>query len=129
MAGMSDYTEEKFLKHLHGIATWSAPGTLYLALHTADPGDTGSASEASGGSYARQSMAGNWTWNSGAGRVDNTSAVTFSNMPSGTFSHYSLKDALSGGNTLNIGAFTAPQTLSAGQSLIVQSGDLRQSAD
>lgn len=125
--GMTDYTEEKFLKHAAGIATWAAPGTLYLALHTADPGDVGTSSEASGGSYARQAVT--WTWNSGAGRVDSNAAVTFSNMPSGTFSHFSLKDAAGGGNTLFTGAFTSPQTLSAGQSLIVQSGDLRVTAD
>lgn len=126
---MSDFLEVKILQHLGGIATWSAPGTLYLALHTADPGDTGSASEASGGSYARRSMAGNWTYNGGAARLENTASVTFPNMPSGTFSHWSLKDASSGGNTLVIGSFTSPQTLTVGQSLIVQAADLRITAD
>lgn len=125
----SDYSEEKILKHIASIATWAAPGTMYLALHTADPGEAGTTGEASGGSYARQSMSGNWTWNAGAQRIENTASVTFSNMPSGTFSHFSLKDALSGGNTLVSGVFTSPQTLSSGQSLIVQAGDLRVTAD
>jgi len=124
---MTDYLEEKLLKHVASIAAFAAPGTLYLALHTADPGDTGSASEASGGSYARQSVA--FTWNSGAGRLDSSANVTFSNMPSGTFTHASVKDASSGGNTLMTGVFTSPQTLSAGQSLIVSSGDLRWTFD
>jgi hypothetical protein len=124
---MTDYLEEKLLKHVASIAAFTAPGTLYLALHTADPGDTGSASEASGGSYARQSVA--FTWNSGAGRLDSSANVTFSNMPSGTFTHASVKDASSGGNTLMTGVFTSPQTLSAGQSLIVSSGDLRWTFD
>lgn len=124
---MTDYLEEKLLKHVASIAAYTAPGTLYLALHTADPGDTGSASEASGGSYARQSVA--FTWNSGAGRLDSSASVTFSNMPSGTFTHASVKDASSGGNTLMTGVFTSPQTLSAGQSLIVSSGDLRWTFD
>lgn len=124
---MTDFLEEKLLKHVASIASYAAPGTLYLALHTADPGDTGSASEASGGSYARQVVA--FTWNAGAGRLDSSANVTFSNMPSGTFSHASIKDAASGGNTLMVGVFTSPQTLSSGQSLVVTAGDLRWTAD
>lgn len=124
---MTDYLEEKLLKHCANIAAFTAPSALYLALHTADPGDTGSASEASGGSYARQLVA--FTWNAGASRLDSTASLTFTNMPSGTFTHASVKDASSGGNTLMVGVFTSAQTLSSGQSLIVTSGDVRWSMD
>lgn len=127
MSSMTDYTEERFLKHFTGVSSFTMPSGTYLAVHTADPGEAGSSSEASGGSYARQAIT--WTWNSGSSRMENSASITFSGMPAGTFSHFSVKDAASGGNTLFKGAFTTPQTLTAGQSLSVAIGDLRISAD
>lgn len=125
MSSMTDYTEEKFLKHAVGNTAWTAPAATYLAIHTGDPGEAGSSSEASGGSYARQAIT--WVYNSP--RVENDGALTFASMPAGTFSHFSVCDALTGGNRLFKGSFTTPQTLTAGQSLIVADGDLRITAD
>ena len=127
MGAMTDYTEEKFLKHFLGATALTMPTTVYLAMHTADPTESGASSEATGGSYARQACA--MTWNSGSVRAENTSNVIFPAMPAGTFSHWSLKDAASGGNSLFYGAVTTPATLSAGDYLRVLAGTLRITAD
>ena len=57
MAGFSDYLEDKVLDHVFGGTSYTAPGTLYVALFTAAPSDSGGGTECSGGSYARKSMA------------------------------------------------------------------------
>ncbi|WP_377846978.1 hypothetical protein [Bosea sp. UC22_33] len=58
MAGSaSDYLEKKLLDHSLGVAAYTMPGTVYLALFTADPGEAGPGTEVSGNGYARQSTA------------------------------------------------------------------------
>ena len=57
MAGFSDYLEDKVLDHVFGGNAYTAPSTLYVALYTVAPTDTGGGTEVSGGSYARQSGA------------------------------------------------------------------------
>ena len=42
MAGFSDYLETKVLDHVFGGTSYTAPTTLYVALYTAAPTDTGS---------------------------------------------------------------------------------------
>jgi hypothetical protein len=42
MSQMTDYLEKKLLDHTLGKAAYTMPTTVYLALFTADPGDTGS---------------------------------------------------------------------------------------
>lgn len=54
--GVSNYLETKVLHWIFKqTSVGTAPTTLYYALHSADPGDTG-ASELSGGSYARAQL-------------------------------------------------------------------------
>ena len=55
MAGFSDYLETAVLGHVFGGSAYTAPGTLYVALYTAAPSDSGGGTEVSGGAYARQS--------------------------------------------------------------------------
>lgn len=127
MASATDYTEEYLLKHSLGIASLTAPAGTYLAVHTADPGETGANNEASGGSYARVAIT--WTWNSGSARAENSAQVNVTGLPSGTYTHFSIKDAASGGNTLYKGAFGSSQSIVSPQTLVVAAGDLRVSAD
>ena len=54
MAGFSDYLEDKVLDHVFGGTAYTAPTTLYVALYTVAPTDTGGGTEVSGGAYARQ---------------------------------------------------------------------------
>jgi hypothetical protein len=104
------------------------PSSLFVALHTASPGETGASNEVTGGSYARQSAT--FTWNSGSTRAENSAQLSFTGMPAVTVSHWSIKDASSGGNTLFYGAFSATVTLStSGGEVRIPSGSLRLTAD
>ena len=51
MAGFSDYLEDKVLDHVFGGTAYTAPSTLYVALYTVAPTDTGGGTEVSGGGY------------------------------------------------------------------------------
>ena len=51
MAGFSDYLENKVVGHVFGGAAYTAPATLYVALYTSAPSDTGGGTEVSGGGY------------------------------------------------------------------------------
>ena len=56
MAGFSDYLEDKVLDHVFGGTAYTAPATLYVALYTVAPDDTGGGTEVTttGTAYARQ---------------------------------------------------------------------------
>jgi hypothetical protein len=92
----SDYYENKIIDHLFRNQAFTPPTTVYVSLHSGRPGDTG-ANEISGGSYARQSVT--LTAASG-GASDNSSAVSFTNMPAVTVVAFGLWDASSAGNLL-----------------------------
>ena len=53
----SDYLETKVLDHVFAGTAYTAPSTLYVALFTAAPSDSGGGTEVSGGGYARQTIA------------------------------------------------------------------------
>lgn len=101
MAAMSDFMENKLIDWLFraqaiGITGASAaagtgPATLYVALLTAAPSDTGGGTEVTGGSYARVAVT------SALGAWDNTQAASSTAVSSGT-----------GGTTRNQAAITFP---------------------
>ena len=64
----------------------------YISLHVSDPGTTGSG-EVSGGSYARQQT----TWGSSSSGTAAGTQVTFSSVPSGSYTHYGVWTASTGG--------------------------------
>jgi len=58
MAGLTQTTEKNVLEWLlKRTAMPSAPTTIFFALHSADPGDTGASELTSTGSYARAALA------------------------------------------------------------------------
>lgn len=86
--------------------------TPFLALHTANPGPTGSGSEVSGGGYARLSV----TFGSIAGgQMANTSAVTFSSLPNAAVTHFAIRDAVTGGDLKVYGPITSTVVVSGDQ--------------
>ena len=122
MSAFSDYLENKVLDHVFGGNAYSAPGTLYLALYTSDPGDDNSGTECSGTAYARQTIA----FTVVNDTASNTSAVEFPTAGSawGTITHVGILDALTSGNLLAHGALTASKTIASGDVFRVPAGDL-----
>lgn len=60
---------------------WASLGDTY-SLHTGDPGASGTANEASGGGYSRQTT----TWSAATGGVATGSQMTF-NVLAGDYTH------------------------------------------
>ena len=118
---MSNTTENATLKmHLQGAdPSYRAGATQYLALFTADPGETASlASEATYTGYARVAVArtgGGWTVS--GNQVSNTATVQFGECTAGsaTVTHFSVGLLASGaGDILYSGALSASRAVSAG---------------
>lgn len=100
--------------------SWDANTNLYVALHTADPGEGGSqtTSEANYGSYSRQAVARDATgWDVTANEASNDDLIQFPTASSGTntITHISIGTASSGaGQVLYKGALSASLAVSAG---------------
>lgn len=100
--------------------SWDGNANLYIALHTADPGEAGSqtTSECAYGSYARVTVA-----RSGAGftvsgnSVSNTALVQFPECTSGseTATYFSIGTASSGAGQIVVsGALSSSLGISSG---------------
>lgn len=113
-------TANKLLDKILKNTDFTPASSLYLSLHTADPGQDGS-NEVSGGSYARKSVA----FDSAASKAtQNTADVEFTGMPSATVTHVGIWSALSGGTLWWTGALSASKTVGAGDSLKFPAGDI-----
>jgi hypothetical protein len=125
MAGFSDYLEDKVLDHVFGGNAYTAPSTLYVALYTVAPTDTGGGTEVSGGGYVRQS---------GAFTVSGTNPTTASNTAAieyptatanyGTVVAVGIFDASSSGNLLAYANLTTSKVVSTGDVFRFNTGDL-----
>jgi len=125
MAGFSDYLEDKVLDHVFGGNAYTAPSTLYVALYTVAPTDTGGGTEVSGGAYARQT---------GTFTVSGTNPTTASNSAAieyptatadyGTVVAVGIFDALSSGNLLAYANLTTSKVVSTGDVFRFNTGDL-----
>lgn len=109
--------------------TTSAPATVYVGLHTADPGETGStANEISGNGYARQSASFGTvtTATDDTVNVSTDADITFGPASGswGTITHVSIHDASTAGNTLFFGALSASKTVGTSDSFKISSGNL-----
>lgn len=139
MSAWSDFAENKLIDWFFrgqaiGItgataAAGTGPATLYVALLTAAPSDTGGGTEVSGGSYARvavTSSLANWAGTQSAGSTtastgtsgttSNNNVITFPAPTAnwGVVSHYAVYDASTGGNPIFYSAMTTPKTVNNG---------------
>ena len=112
MAGFSNYLETKVLEHVFGGSAYTAPTTLYVALFTAAPSDTGGGTEVSGGAYARQTAA----FTVSGDTASNTAAIEYATATAdyGTVVAMGVYDALTSGNSLAYGTLTTSKTVSNG---------------
>ena len=125
----SNYAENKILDHALGVATFTRPANVFLALFTSDPGEAGTGSEVAGLGYARQQTQFNPASN---GQSANTSLVTFpaaSGGAWGTLTHFGIFDALSAGNLLFSGALAATKVIADTDQLLLDAGSIVVTAD
>ena len=112
------------IKAMLGIGSMpSARTAIYLALYTSDPTINNIGTEVSGGSYARKAITVD-TDSDGDGSVKNTAAITFTNMPAVTVTHFAVFDALTGGNPIMYDTFPIPAQMSAGETFTIDVGNL-----
>lgn len=138
----SNTFETEFLAHLFnnadialvgdatGLRGSATAGSLYVSLHTADPGEAGdqSTSEATFTSYARVAVtrnAGGWTI--AGNNASNTAAINFPAATGGsnTITHFGIGTAASGaGKLLFKGTVTPNIAISNGIQFVFAAGDL-----
>jgi hypothetical protein len=99
--------------------SWAGNANLWLALHTADPGEAGTAvtSESAYTSYARVSVTRATGFTVSGATVQNTALVQFpvSTGGSSTVTHISIVDTASGAGTILVsGALNSSQTIVTG---------------
>ena len=145
---MSDAAETALLNLLFNNAAWanvgnagglqpsSAPGNLFVALHTADPGEAGdqTTSEISYTGYGRvpvaRSSAG---WTMSGNQVSNFAQVQFGEMSGGaggTATYFSVGLITSGASQIMFsGQLTAPRVISSGITPLFNAGALTGTVD
>jgi hypothetical protein len=108
---ISNYLEQKWLDMLSATA-FTAPTTTYVALHLADPTDTGTVSPAA--NTSRQAV----TWAAAAnpaGTKAISATLTWTSVSTTeVYTHWSLWDASTAGNCLWTGALSASASVTAG---------------
>jgi hypothetical protein len=142
MAAFTDFAENKlidwfFRAQAIGItgataAAATGPATLYVALFTANPTDTGGGTEVTGGSYARVAVTSSLTaWaatqstnptptntasTGTSGTTFNSAVVTFPAPTAnwGTITGFAVFDATTAGNPLFYSALTTSKTVNNG---------------
>ncbi len=122
MSDATNYLEKKLADHILGKAAYTMPVTVYLALFTADPTETGSlASEVGTGlGYARIAITADMSAaNATTGTSVNSNIFTFgpASGPWGVVTHAALVDASSAGNVLAKAALTVSRNVQTGDSI------------
>lgn len=116
MDAKSNYLENAILNHVLRNVALTSPTTVYLALFTVAPTDSGGGTEVVGGSYARQAI----TFSAPvAGVVSNSGAVTFPTATAnwGTVVAMGIFDASSAGNLLYYGALAVSKIVDNGDQI------------
>lgn len=98
---------------------WRVNANLYVALHTADPGEAGSqtTSECAWGGYTRVALVKATGWTDGGSSFSNSALLQYAECTSGseTITHFSVGTLVSGaGQVLYKGALTSSRNVSAG---------------
>lgn len=130
MAEMSNFLENSLLDHVlrgnTGGTAMTQPTTVYLSFHTANPTDTGSGAEVSGGSYARKLLS---FAAAASGSSTNSTAATFTSMPTAVVTHIALWTAVTGGNLLFHSPLTSSISFNSGDEATVAIGAITVTLD
>lgn len=123
MSEISNYLENALINGTLRGTTFTAPASVFVSLHTADPTDAGSGAEVSGGSYVRQAA----TFGAPSNGVSTTTAdITFPQATAsyGTVTHVGIFDAVSTGNLLYHSPLTTSKTIDSGDIFKIAAGSL-----
>ncbi len=128
---MTDYLETEVLEHIFkNTAIFATPTAVFIALYTADPGETGAGTEvANANGYARESVGTTGTeWTLTGNAVTNLGDIDFGAASGGNWgaiTHAAIADSATwgGGNHLLNGALTASKTVNDGDSFKFAAGD------
>lgn len=113
-----------------GIQNSAAAGSLYISLHTADPGEAGdqTTSETVYTNYLRVAVARSGAgWTVSGSAVSNTSAITFATcgVTGATLQYFGVgTDSAGAGKLLYSGALSSPLAVSSGIQPSFAAGDL-----
>ena len=138
MAGATDYFENIVLDSILGDnAGASVASTVYIALFTADPGETGSfVNEVNTGTYARVAVTNNSTnWpNASGGQKSNGTQITFPAADAtswGTITYVGITDnaSIGFGNLLLYGQLTSGVSPDDGNTPFFDAGGITLTCD
>ncbi|MDA4845949.1 phage tail fiber protein [Hoeflea poritis] len=132
--GTTTFLGAAILNEVFRATNYAPPSTVYVSLHTADPGDNG-ANEVTVGAFpayaredAAQGGAATAAWGAPSSNQISNLLELLWEIHNGagaiTVTHFGLWDAASGGNCLYTGAVTASKTLNVGDQFVIRVGDL-----
>jgi len=114
---ISNYAENKILDHVTGEAAWTMPTTVYVKLHTGDPGEAATSNAAS----ETTRKAASWAAAS-SGSIATNATLEWTNVAATeTITHWSLWDASTSGNALWTGALSSSAAVTAGDTFQITS--------
>ena len=114
---ISNYAENKILDHVVGEAAWTMPTTVYVKLHTGDPGEAATSNAAT----ETTRKAASWSAAS-SGSIATDATIEWTNVSTTeTYTHWSLWDASTAGNALWTGALSASAAVTAGDTFQITS--------
>ena len=114
---ISNYAENKILDHVVGEAAWTMPTTVYVKLHTGDPGEAATSNAAA----ETTRKAASWSAAS-SGSIATDATIEWTNVSTTeTYTHWSLWDASTAGNALWTGALSASAAVTAGDTFQITS--------
>lgn len=129
----SNYMENRILDHIFSKGDYPPP-TIYVGLHTSDPGETGGGEVANANGYARVPVP-TATWSAAAaGVITNTAAVTFPVVTGGNWglvTYFALYDSgvWGGGNMLISGEISQAYMITEGSEVRFDPGELSITVD
>src|SRR5882724_1823434 len=122
MAALAQAEANDLLKASLAITTYPAPtGNITLALTTTTGTASAAGTEVTGGSYARQTLTGNFGTATN-GSVSTNAAINFTNMPAATTTAAEVFDSAGTPKRKWFGALAASKTTGAGDTLSFPSG-------
>ena len=118
----TNFLETEILDHVFAGAAYTAPGTHYLGLFTAAPGEAGGGTELSGSAYARQTV----DFATSGATTSNDAAIEFPTATGswGTVTHVGVFDAVSSGNLMAYATLSSSKAIATGDVFRVPTGDL-----